>query len=224
MRYWLENIKEKIEDFFTNIKYRLGGLTSVFINNNKYIFFIVFLIICVLFTRNYLMNIQDEDDITLTSEILIVKDNIEYEIILNNKDKTTTFREGDFQEIFYTYPRDSKSRISLPDLSKISGEAVISGKKTFVDYSYNIKFTDGCKYLKYLIEDGYSVKMYVSSSQYLEFFLEKDGLMKRLVLFSDTLMLCDMLKDSELPEVWEYLKAYNYNNYIYNKFGVKNDD
>ena len=224
MRYWLENIKEKIEDFFTNIKYRLGGLTSVFINNKKYIFFIVFLFICVLFTRNYLMNIQDEDDITLTSEILIVKDNIEYEIILNNKDKTTTFREGDFQEIFYTYPRDSKSRISLPDLSKISGEDVISGKKTFVDYSYNIKFTDGCKYLKYLIEDGYSVKMYVSSSQYLEFFLEKDGLMKRLVLFSDTLMLCDMLKDSELPEVWEYLKAYNYNNYIYNKFDVKNDD
>ena len=39
MRYWLENIKEKIEDFFTNIKYRLGGLTSVFINNKKYIFF-----------------------------------------------------------------------------------------------------------------------------------------------------------------------------------------
>ena len=192
MRYWLENIKEKIEDFFTNIKYRLGGLTSVFINNKKYIFFIVFLIICVLFTRNYLMNIQDEDDITLTSEILIVKDNIEYEIILNNKDKTTTFREGDFQEIFYTYPRDSKSRISLPDLSKISGEDVISGKKTFVDYSYNIKFTDGCKYLKYLIEDGYSVKMYVSSSQYLEFFLEKDGLMKRLVLMWLNLEGCEL--------------------------------
>ena len=187
----------------------------------KYIVFLFFIFICSIGTYLFMNNIEHGEDITYTSEILIFANGNEYEVKINNKEKVTIFRENDVEEIIYRYPREGKPRISLPNLNQVVGEDILQGKETILDYTYNIKFSDGCKYLKYLIDNGYSVEMYISTSQYLELFLQKDGLYKRLVLFKDTLMICNLLENTELPNIWEYLKSYNYNNYIENKFGIE---
>lgn len=189
----------------------------------KYVVFVIFVIVCVSLTFVYINSIEHGEDITFTSEILVYADGTEYEVKINNNEKTTLFRQDDIEEIIYHYPREGTPRISLPNLNQIVGEDILQGKDTILDYTYNIGFSDSCKYLKYLIDYGYSIEMYVATSQYLEVFLldNETNIYKRLVLFNDTFMVCDMLEGSELPEVWEYLVAYNYNNYIENKFGIE---
>ena len=45
----------------------------------------------------------------------------------------------------------------------------------------------------------------------------KDGY-KRIVLFNDSMMVCDMESSIELPKVADYLQRYNFNGYIDKKF------
>lgn len=189
--------------------------------NLKYIIFFIFICICFLFTFIYI-NQKESTNINniFTSEILVYANNKEYEIKIDNKTKKTIFREDDIEEIIFTYPREGKPRVSVPDLSKIQSENVIKDMKTYIDFTYNINFQSGCKYLKYLISNGYDFKMYAATSQYFECFLEKDGRVKRLVLFADSLMVCDLLDDIQLPNVGEYFKNYNYNGYIEDKFKI----
>lgn len=189
--------------------------------NLKYIIFFIFICICFLFTFIYI-NQKESTNINniFTSEILVYANNKEYEIKIDNKTKKTIFRVDDIEEIIFTYPREGKPRVSVPDLSKIQSENVIKDMKTYIDFTYNINFQSGCKYLKYLISNGYDFKMYAATSQYFECFLEKDGRVKRLVLFADSLMVCDLLDDIQLPNVGEYFKNYNYNGYIEDKFKI----
>lgn len=192
-------------------------------NYLKYFIFIVFLIICIILTLSITKKNVVEGK-NYTSEILISlkngEENKEYEIIVNNRNKATIFRENEIEEVIYTFPREGKPRIPFPDINEIEGENVIERKDTIVNYTYNISYGDGCKYVKYLINEGYSIEMYVSTSQYLEIYLLKDNRYKRLVLFTDSLMVCDLMESAKLPDVWEYLKSYNYNDFIETKFNV----
>lgn len=184
----------------------------------KFIIFGCFIIVCLI-SLIFLYNADMGSTNIYTSEVLILKNNVEYEIKTNKEKKNTIFRENDNEEIILNYPRESKSRMSLPNLDKLDSENVLLDKKPIMDYTYNISFMNGCKYIKYLIEEGYTFEMYVSNSQYFECFLKNDVNYKRIVLFQDTMMVCDMDLSIELPEVKEYLKSYNYNGFIDKKFG-----
>lgn len=186
----------------------------------KYLVFIFFIIICGLVVFFYINSVENGVDIIYNSEILIVKDGVEYEVKTDNIDKYTIFRENDVEEVIYKYPRTGKTRIALPNLDNVIGRNVIDGKEPFINYTYNVSFNEGYSYLKFLLNEGYNIVMYVSSPQYLEVFFFKDDLYKRIILFEDSLMVCDMIEGAELPPVWEYLKQYNYNNYIETKFNV----
>lgn len=190
---------------------------------NKLIFisFIIFLILVIGFTCFYITTQNKVEDDIYISELLIVKDNIEYEIKISQKTGFIHYRENNLEEIIYKFKTSGKARLSIPDLNNVKSEFVISELKPFVDFSYNVKYADGFKYIKYLMEDGYNIRMYISTSQLFEVFLEKDGKMKRVILFSDTLMTCDMHENAELPSVYEYLKKYNYNGYFDKKFDIE---
>lgn len=184
----------------------------------KFIIFGCFVIVCLI-SLMFLYNADMGTTNIYTSEVLILKNNVEYEIKTNKEKKNTIFREDDNEEIILNYPRESKSRMSLPNLDKLDSENVLLDKKPIMDYTYNISFIEGCKYIKYLTEEGYTFEMYVSNSQYFECFLKNEVNYKRIVLFQDTMMVCDMDLSVELPEVKEYLKSYNYNGFIDKKFG-----
>ena len=51
-------------------------------------------------------------------------------------------------------------------------------------------------------------------------FLIKDGIYKRVVIFVDSIMVCDMVEGSKVPPIWKYLKSYNFNGYIEKKFNI----
>lgn len=187
----------------------------------KYVIFLVFLILCFVCTYFYVNNVEDSPDIVYTSELFIYTKDNEYEVKINNSNKTTIFRENDVEEVIYTYPREGKARIVLPDLSTISGEDVIYNLDTVINYTYNVSYEDGYKYIKYLIDNGYTIEMYISNSQFLEVFLKKDSNYRRVALFLDSMMVCDLVDGVPLPNVWDYLKGYNYNDYIEHKFNVE---
>ena len=185
----------------------------------KFIIFGCFIVVCLL-SLIYLYSNDVKQTNIYTSEVLILKDNTEYEIKTNIDKKNTIFRENENEEIILNYPREVKSRLSIPNLDNIEGENVLLDKKPIIDYTYNVSFSNGCKYIKYLVEEGYIVEMFVSNPQFFECFLKNDVNYKRVVLFQDTMMVCDMDLSVELPEVKEYLKNYNYNGFIDKKFGL----
>ena len=190
---------------------------------NKIIFisFIVFLVLIIGFTFFYITTQNKVEEDIYISELLVVKDDTEYEIKISQETGYIYYRQDNQEEIIYKFKTKGKARLGIPNLEEIESEFVISELKPFVDFSYNVKYLDGFKYIKYLMEDGYSIKMYVSNSQFFEAFLEREGKMKRVILFSDTLMTCDMLENAELPSPYEYLKKYNYNSYFDEKFDIE---
>lgn len=190
---------------------------------NKIIFisFIVFLVLVIGLTFIYITTQNKVVEDIYISELLIVKDDIEYEIKISQETGFIYYRQDDLEEIIYKFKTKGKARLGIPNLEEIESDFVISELKPFVDFSYNVKYLDGFKYIKYLMEDGYRIKMYISNSQFFEAFLEREGKMKRVILFSDTLMTCDMLENAELPSPYEYLKKYNYNSYFDEKFDIE---
>ena len=187
----------------------------------KILIFLIFIVICFIGTSMYLKTIEDEEDIVYTSEFLIKTPDKEYEIIVNNNENLTIFRENDSEEVIYKLSRGGKARFYVPDFTKIESSNTIAGLKPYVNYTYNLHYENSYKYVRYLLDEGYSIDTYISSPQYLEIFLIKDGLYKRVVIFVDSLMVCDMVEGSEVPPVWEYLKSYNFNGFIENKFNIE---
>lgn len=192
-------------------------------NYLKYLLFITFFVVCICLTLSFLKKEQNDTQSYISEVLISLKEEDivkEYEIKVNTKNKSTIFREDNIEEVIYTYPREGKPRISFPNLEDIEEDNIIEGKNTIVNYTYNLSYSDSCKYIKYLINNGYSIEMFISTSQYLEIYLLKNNIYRRLVLFSDSLMVCDMIEGVELPKVWEYLKSYNYNDFIETKFNV----
>lgn len=182
------------------------------LEHKRWIFMVLFLIICILGTVFFIKYTDNINTHVFISEILIYKDNNEYEIKIENETGYTYFRENDLEEIIYRYSRQGTSRISVPLLENIEGVDILKSLKPYVDFTYNVSFEEGSKYLKYLLNEGYDIEMYVSTSQYFECFLKKENTIKRVVLLSDSLMVCDLIEGSELPSVKDYLENYNFNN------------
>ena len=187
----------------------------------KILIFFIFIVICFIGTVIYLNNIENGEDVVYTSELLIKTPDKEYEIIVNNNENLTIFRENDSEEVIYKLSRGGKARFYVPDFTRIESSNTIEGLKPYVNYTYNLHYENSYKYIRYLLDAGYSIDTYISSPQYLEIFLIKDGLYKRVVIFVDSLMVCDMVEGSEVPPVWEYLKSYNFNGFIENKFNIE---
>ena len=45
-----------------------------------------------------------------------------------------------------------------------------------------------------------------------------------MIIFSDSLMVCNLADGVEIPKVYEYFKEYNYNGFIENKFNTSFED
>lgn len=180
------------------------------------IYLLIILVVCLfLFFKNLgTENIKN----TFTSELMIYDLGVEYEIKVDNQTGETIFRNGEVEEVIYIRKRTPNPRISIPNLNNIEAQNVLEGLSTIVDFTYNVDFKDSCKYLKYLILEGYELKRYVSTSQYFECYLQKDKVIKRIIIFSDSIMVCDLLEGIEIPNFYNYLKNYNWDGYFENKF------
>lgn len=185
----------------------------------KYIISLVIIFICVLCLIVFRTDNSTKNSISI-SEILIFKNGVEYEILVSNETKETFFREDETIEKIYSYPREPKYRLSIPKFDEIEGLNALTEDKLTMNFTYKISYADGSKYIKYLINEGYNIEMYISTSQYFECFLRGIDNYKRVVLFNDTVMVCDMDLSVELPSVADYLQSYNFNGFIDNKFNV----
>ena len=47
--------------------------------------------------------------------------------------------------------------------------------------------------------------------QYIEIYLEKEGLYKRLIIFRDSIMVSDMVEDAVLPDFETYISKFRIN-------------
>ena len=107
-------------------------------NSIKVLIFFIFILICAIGTVVYLSGVEDGEDIVYTSELLIKTPDKEYEVIVNNNENLTIFRENDTEDVIYRLQRGGKARFYVPDFSKIESSNTIQGLKPYVNYSYNL--------------------------------------------------------------------------------------
>lgn len=182
----------------------------------------ILVIVCISVTLIITKN-HDSSDIEhiYLSEVLIYKDGNEYEVLVDKENKYTCFRFNEEREVYYKYPREGKSRLQIPNFEKVNGEDTISRLKPLSNYTYSVDFDGGCAYVKYLMDSGYEMKMYVVTSSYFECFLLKDGVYKRVAIFKDSMMACDMIASAELPDINSYLISYDFNDFLSQKLNEK---
>ena len=177
----------------------------------------VIIIACIVVVSIYVHNQGTDSESIYISELLVYKDGKEYEILVDKNTKETYLRTDEDKELCFMYPREGKSRLPIPDIDKIDGINIIEDKETILEYTYNVSYSDSFKYVKYLMDNGYSILMYAVNSQYFECFLKNSGGIKRLIIFSDTLMVCDLYDNASIPSVVSYFKTYDYNGKISSK-------
>lgn len=176
--------------------------------NLKYIVFILSLIIGVLLFFIIQKNLEQNIKNIYISELIVEKGEERYEIFYNEQNNKTYLKNLTDEFVIYEFKREPKARMSLLNIDTIEGLNIIQNIEPYIDYTYNVKYEDSCKYLKYLLNEGYNIEMSVYNSQYMEFFLLKDEKYKRVVIFPDSLMVCDMLEGSILPSIESYFSRY----------------
>ena len=108
-------------------------------NSIKVLIFFIFILICAIGTVVYLSGVEDGEDIVYTSELLIKTPDKEYEVIVNNNENLTIFRENDTEDVIYRLQRGGKARFYVPDFSKIESSNKIEDFIVLVKVSFCLK-------------------------------------------------------------------------------------
>lgn len=169
------------------------------------------LILLILTLSTYIVyQINKDNTLYYTSLILAESEGVEYELKIRNSDNALIYRINDNESILSKIPRVGKPRLDVPDLSKVKAENTLIGKLSINELTWVLTFSDSFKYIKYLIEyENYEIEMYCSTSQYVELFLKKDNIYKRLIVFRDTFMMSDMYEGAKLPSITAYFENFS---------------
>ena len=88
---------------------------------NKIIFisFIVFLVLIIGFTFFYITTQNKVEEDIYISELLVVKDDTEYEIKISQETGYIYYRQDNQEEIIYKFKTKGKARLGIPNLEEI---------------------------------------------------------------------------------------------------------
>ena len=165
------------------------------------------LIILVGIYINY--QVGKNEEVYYVSILYIERGENSLELKVRSSDKVTLLVENGKESVFTTIKREGKERLSLPDLSKVESINTLEDRRQKSKLLWELTFMDSFRYITYLIqEEGYTLEMYAATQQYIEVFLENDGLYTRVIVFRDSLMVSEMSEGVELPNFESYVEEY----------------
>lgn len=173
---------------------------------------ILILVIIILSGIFVIYKIDSNSSQYFVSILYIKKGNDTFELKVRNRDKVTLQVDNGVESVFSLIPRTGKERIAFPDLNKVEAKNTLEGRVQKSKLLWELTFMDSFRYVKYLIDkEGYKIEMYASTHQYIEIYLEKEGLYKRLIIFRDSIMVSDMVEDAVLPDFETYISKFRIN-------------
>lgn len=158
-----------------------------------------------LYTHNYLSNASLGD-----TTIVSVKHegNLKEVKVMASDGFTYLYENGVQKQLITVVPNKLKSILVLPDMSNLEGKNTLIEKAPISEMTWSSTLQDSAEYLKNLQNDGYTLKQIASTSQYIEYFLQKGESIQRVVVFQTSIMVGELADGASIPSVDSYFKNY----------------
>lgn len=143
---------------------------------------------------SYVIELKIKDSINKTYEVgVCTSDNLKYYL-----------EDGIRVEKISDVPRVNVSEIfELPTVTE--GYNLVEKEKPVSELTWESNLEQSAKYLKYLELSGYTHLLDIQTPSYVEIFLEKGVIRKRVIVFKESIMVGDLMKSYVLPEISKYI-------------------
>lgn len=71
--------------------------------------------------------------------------------------------------------------------------------------TWNSNLNKSASYINYLKNNGFTELRYAATPSYIEIYMQKDNVIKRIIILKDSIMVADV-KDNNLPDIKNYYK------------------
>lgn len=163
-------------------------------------------VIIVILITLWLIRGDTSNVVTYVTELKVVEqDGSTHETKTSSKDNCRYyFLNGEEVEKISSLPREVKVGIfELPTAGE-EGYDIPSKEEPISELTWSSNLETSAKYLKYLELSGYTPIRSVYTPSYIELFLEKGAVVKRVLIFKESIMIGDLVQSYELPDVKTY--------------------
>ena len=120
--------------------------------------------------------------------------------------KTVLYRNGQEGEVLSRVNKVALDVLKLEENTGVSN--TLLNRDTISELTYDSTLTESSQYINFLYSKGYKLKREVRTPQYMDFILDSSEGSKRLLVFTQTIMVGDLDKGAELPPLEDYIKNY----------------
>ena len=171
----------------------------------KWILIILAIVLLFAVTVFFLMDRKlTSEELSYDLELLYKDANGEYEVRVYHEGGVYLYQDGKRVKTLTLIPKKINSALMLPEETESLN--IITDRKPVSDLTWNSTISESAKFLNFLYSQGYSPKIEVNTSQFIEKFLVKDDTVLRVVIFNNTLMVGEMDTGAVLPSLENYLK------------------
>lgn len=168
---------------------------------------IVGVVLFVIFDRaNFSQNGQDVQFVT---DILVIRGGESKEIrIMNPSRHSYLFENGVKMRVVSVIPTTSVGILQLPKIGTVLGKNVPDSRLPVSELTWVSSLYESSGYIQFLLDSGYVIDLIAYTSQFIECFLTRDGVTKRVIIFNEFIMVGDLLEGVALPSVDSYFKKH----------------
>jgi hypothetical protein len=100
------------------------------------------------------------------------------------------YKNGEKERDIFGLPiKDAKEVIKLPEIATNEAGVDIEKEEPVQAITWKSDLKKSALYLKYLQDNGFKQLRRIETPEYIEVYLEKDGVTKRVVVFNDVIMI-----------------------------------
>jgi regulatory protein YycI of two-component signal transduction system YycFG len=184
------------------------GDNTWFFSKHKWKILVLILVVIVLVSYFFFNVVEKNKNSTQsTTEFIFKEDRKTVEVRVDTvTNETKLFENNKYKETLSFVPRKANPVIVLPESKKSLD--IITKRAPISDLTWESSLEDSAKYLNFLDSEGYEIVREAHTSQFIELTLESNKVKKRVVIFTNILMVGDLDKDAKSTTVKEYLKEY----------------
>lgn len=166
-----------------------------------------FLLLLVAFYSIYRVSTPTTSTLYAT-EFTLIEPSVQASIAYNTESGDTfLFVSGHPKRLLSAFPRQPVAVLVLPTTDALLNLATVSPVSTL---TWNLSLKESVAYVNYLLAQGYSKSLTVSTPYYVEIYLQKDHLFKRLIIQDHSLMAGDLKANAVLPSLTSLLNSVSY--------------
>lgn len=125
-----------------------------------------------------------------------------------DKNGATWYSTPESEQMLSGYKRTGVPCVELPDWSTIEGEDTLEFKLPSSELTYNLTRDESFRLVKFWLDGGGTILREAATPQFVEIFMSLDGSVKRIIIFSESVVLATLYEDAELPLVETYFQEY----------------